>query len=83
MRRQADGLWAGQAGGGSPDDFRTAPLWDVGQRVFFLHEGRTNNLVDAIRAHRSRGSEADKVIERFNKLSTEEQQEIIDFLRSL
>jgi len=76
----ADGITQGGAG---PDEFRTAPLWGVGQRVFFLHDGRTTNLVDAIRDHRSRGSEANKVIERFNKLSTQEQQEIIDFLRSL
>src|SRR3984885_2686851 len=76
----ADGITQGGAG---PDEFRTAPLWGVGQRVFFLHDGRTSNLVDAIRAHRSQGSEANKVIERFNKLTVEEQQEIIDFLRSL
>jgi CxxC motif-containing protein (DUF1111 family) len=76
----ADGI---TQGGGGPDEFRTAPLWGVGQRVFFLHDGRTTNLVDVISAHRSRGSEANKVIERFNKLSTQEQQEIIDFLRSL
>ncbi|MFI5108305.1 MAG: di-heme oxidoredictase family protein [Terriglobales bacterium] len=76
----ADGITQGGAG---PDEFRTAPLWGVGQRVFFLHDGRTTNLVDAIRAHRSRGSEANRVIEHFNKLSTKEQQEIIDFLRSL
>jgi CxxC motif-containing protein (DUF1111 family) len=76
----ADGITQGGAG---PDEFRTAPLWGVGQRVFFLHDGRTANLVDAIRDHKSRGSEANRVIERFNKLSTQEQQEIIDFLRSL
>jgi len=76
----ADGITQGAAG---PDEFRTAPLWGVGQRVFFLHDGRTTNLVDAIRDHRSKGSEANKVIEHFNKLKTQEQQEIIDFLRSL
>jgi len=76
----ADGITQGGAG---PDEFRTAPLWGVGQRVFFLHDGRTNNLVDAVRDHRSYGSEANKVVEHFNKLSTQEQQEIIDFLRSL
>jgi CxxC motif-containing protein (DUF1111 family) len=76
----ADGITQGGAG---PDEFRTAPLWGIGQRVFFLHDGRTTNLVEAIGAHRSRGSEANRVIERFNKLSTQEQQEIIDFLRSL
>jgi CxxC motif-containing protein (DUF1111 family) len=76
----ADGITQGAAG---PDEFRTAPLWGVGQRVFFLHDGRTTNLVEAIRAHKSKGSEANKVIDHFNRLSHKEQQEIIDFLRSL
>jgi CxxC motif-containing protein (DUF1111 family) len=76
----ADGITQGAAG---PDEFRTAPLWGVGQRVFFLHDGRASNLVDAIRDHRSKGSEANKVIEHFNRLKPQEQQEIIDFLRSL
>jgi CxxC motif-containing protein (DUF1111 family) len=70
-------------GGAGPDEFRTAPLWGVGQRAFFLHDGRTDNLVEAIRAHKSHGSEANKVIGQFDKLSTQEQQDIIDFLRSL
>ncbi len=70
-------------GGAGPDEFRSAPLWGVGQRVFFLHDGRTSNLVEALRAHQSRGSEANRVIEHFNRLSTQEQQDLIDFLRSL
>ena len=76
----ADGITQGGAG---PDEFRTAPLWGVGQRAFFLHDGRVNNLVEAIGAHKSQGSEANKVIEHFDRLSTQEQQDIIDFLRSL
>jgi len=76
----ADGITQGGAG---PDEFRTAPLWGVGQRVFFLHDGRTSNLVEAIREHRSKGSEANRVIEHFERLSVEEQQEVVDFLRSL
>ena len=60
-----------------------APLWGVGQRIFFLHDGRTSNLVEAIEDHRSPGSEANKVIERFNKLSPQEQQSVLNFLRSL
>ncbi len=76
----ADGITQGGAG---PDEFRTAPLWGVGQRVFFLHDGRTTNLVEAIRDHRSPGSEANKVIEHFNRLKTQEQQDLINFLRSL
>jgi CxxC motif-containing protein (DUF1111 family) len=50
----ADGITQGGAG---PDEFRTAPLWGVGQRIFFLHDGRTTNLVEAIRDHLSDGSE--------------------------
>ncbi len=76
----ADGITQGSAG---PDEFRTAPLWGVGQRVFFLHDGRTSNLVEAIEDHRSPGSEANRVIEHFNRLKTQEQQDIINFLRSL
>jgi len=76
----ADGITQGAAG---LDEFRTAPLWGVGQRVFFLHDGRTSNLVEAIRAHKSKGSEANKVIEHFNHLKVQQQQEIIDFLRAL
>ena len=76
----ADGITQGGAG---PDEFRTAPLWGVGQRIFFLHDGRTSNLVEAIKAHKSNGSEANKVVDHFNRLSTQEQQEIIDFLRTL
>ena len=72
----ADGITQGAAG---PDEFRTAPLWGVGQRVLFLHDGRTSHRVDAIRAHESHGSEANKVIEHFNRLTVQEQQEIIDF----
>ena len=76
----ADGIEQGAAG---PDEFRTAPLWGVGQRVFFLHDGRTSDLVEAVEAHKSRGSEANRVIDHFNALGAREQQDVIDFLRSL
>jgi CxxC motif-containing protein (DUF1111 family) len=76
----ADGITQGAAG---PDEFRTAPLWGVGQRVFFLHDGRTSNLVEAINAHRSYGSEANGVVRDFQRLPTQQKQDLIDFLRSL
>jgi len=38
-----------------PDEFRTAPLWGIGQRVFFLHDGRTKDLLQAIQLHASGG----------------------------
>jgi hypothetical protein len=46
----ADNIIQGQAG---PDEFRTVPLWGVGQRLFFLHDGRTSDLLQAILAHYS------------------------------
>jgi CxxC motif-containing protein (DUF1111 family) len=46
----ADGVRQGNA---APDEFRTAPLWGVGQRIFFLHDGRTSDLLQAIQAHSS------------------------------
>jgi CxxC motif-containing protein (DUF1111 family) len=76
----ADGITQGAAG---PDEFRTAPLWGVGQRIFFLHDGRTRDLVQAIEAHRSPGSEASEVVRRFNRLDTPQQQDLVNFLRSL
>ena len=87
----ADGVAQGQAG---PDEFRTAPLWGIGQRIFFLHDGRTSDLLQAILAHQSnagvgagglfyQASEANQVISNFNALSKNDKQSILDFLRSL
>jgi CxxC motif-containing protein (DUF1111 family) len=76
----ADGVSQGNAG---PDEFRSAPLWGLGQRIFFLHDGRTTDLVDAIRQHASEGSEANRVIHRYNRLSPTQQQDLLNFLRSL
>jgi hypothetical protein len=105
----ADGINQGAAG---PDEFRTAPLWGVGQRLFFLHDGRASDLLSAIEAHASPlrdcvsvisletfevagdffaplsptvfcGSEANAVINNFNALSASNQQDVLNFLRSL
>ncbi len=95
-RLLADGINQGAAG---PDQFRTAPLWGVGQRLFFLHDGRTSDLLKAIRAHaddcagridgddgygdHDHCSEANSVINKFNSLSKSQIQDILNFLRSL
>jgi len=76
----ADGISQGAAG---PDQFRTAPLWGIGQRLFFLHDGRTSDLLQAIEDHASPGSEANAVIRNFNSLSESQQQDLLNFLRSL
>jgi hypothetical protein len=94
----ADNVTQGQATG---DQFRTAPLWGIGQRYFFMHDGREQvtitstgnlpqgNIVNAIEDHYSLGngtypnSEANQVIINFNNLSSTNQQDLVDFLRSL
>jgi CxxC motif-containing protein (DUF1111 family) len=82
----ADDIAQGLAKG---DEFRTAPLWGVGTRAFFLHDGRTNNLIETIRAHRSAGngtygpSEANAVIANYDALPPGQQQDLLNFLRSL
>jgi CxxC motif-containing protein (DUF1111 family) len=82
----ADDISQGQAVG---DEFRSTPLWGVGQRIFFLHDGRTSDLLEAIRDHASpastkySASEANGVVRRFNHLAPADQQAVLDFLRSL
>lgn len=82
----ADNVPQGTAG---PDEFRSAPLWGIGQRFFFLHDGRTTDIVQAIEDHFSLGngvypdSEANSVINNFNALSSTNQQDLVNFLRSL
>jgi CxxC motif-containing protein (DUF1111 family) len=81
----ADDVSQGNAGG---DEFRTAPLWGLGKRIFFLHDGRTKDLLEAIQAHQSGGglyrpSEANQVVAQFNRLSEIDKQHVLNFLRSL
>jgi CxxC motif-containing protein (DUF1111 family) len=83
----ADNVSQGNAGG---DQFRTAPLWGLGQRIFFLHDGRTtllysvNNNNNAIRAHNASGSEANAASFNFIvNLNAAQKQDVLNFLRSL
>jgi CxxC motif-containing protein (DUF1111 family) len=92
----ADEIGQGQAKG---DEFRSAPLWGLGKRIFFLHDGRTTDLVQAIQAHQSatdgtyKASEANlsvtgnpaaiPPIPGFNLLSGSSKQDLLNFLRSL
>ena len=78
--RLADNVGQGGAGG---DQFRTAPLWGLGQRAFFLHDGSQTSVYSAIDSHRSSGSEATQVVTNFFNLSTSQQQDVLNFLRSL
>ena len=82
----ADDIIQGQAG---PDQFRTAPLWGLGQRFYFLHDGRTADLKAAISAHASPASakypasEANAVVGKWNALTEAQKQNLLTFLRSL
>jgi CxxC motif-containing protein (DUF1111 family) len=76
----ADNVQQGNAGG---DQFRTAPLWGLGQRLFFLHDGRATNLIQAITAHQSTGSDANPVILNYSALSVNDKQDLLYYLRSL
>jgi CxxC motif-containing protein (DUF1111 family) len=80
MGKLADGISQGQAKG---DEFRTAPLWGLGQRTWFLHDGRTSDLIKAIEEHESDQSEASKSVQEYNKLQKESKQDLLNFLRSL
>jgi CxxC motif-containing protein (DUF1111 family) len=82
----ADDVSQGAARG---DEFRSAPLWGLGKRIFFLHDGRTSSLTTAIQAHASNGngvyqaSEANAVVNSFNAMTPAQKQNMLNFLRSL
>ncbi len=76
----ADGITQGLAGG---DEFRSAPLWGLSQRIYLLHDGRTTDLTQAIRAHGSHGSEATGVVGAFQSLPAQAAQDLLNYLRSL
>lgn len=68
------------------DEWRTTPLWGAGlQEVVnghsnFLHDGRARNFVEAIMWH---GGEGDVSRQKFSKMTKEERETLIMFLRSL
>lgn len=77
MGALGDGIAQGTAG---PRDMRTAPLWGLGGRPAYLHDGRTDSLDAAIKAH---DGEAAAARARYLKLPSAQQQQLFAFLRSL
>jgi hypothetical protein len=73
----ADGIEQGDATG---SEFRTAPLWGVGRRHPYLHDGRATTLRDAVMAH---GGEAQAIRDAFAALEAQDQAAIVLFLSSL
>src|ERR1700730_9425665 len=64
----------------SRNKIRTAPLWGVRLRPRLMHDGTSLTLRDAILRHRG---EANHISQRFEKLKKQDQEAIIEFLKSL
>src|SRR6202040_1513458 len=64
----------------SRNKIRTAPLWGVRLRPRLMHDGASLTFRDAILRHQG---EASHVIQQFGKLKRDDQEAIIEFLRSL
>ncbi len=72
-----DGVVQGQARG---RDWRTTPLWGLGVRVRYLHDGRATSLTAAIAAHEG---EAMRSANAFRALSADAKEKLLNFLGSL
>ncbi|MDQ7250864.1 di-heme oxidoredictase family protein [Dongia sedimenti] len=78
----ADHMAEGEASG---KEWRTAPLWGIGQAlraddVGLLHDGRARNVLEAILWHDGEAAAARAQVE---QLSTQDRQALIDFIGSL
>ena len=73
----ADGIRQGEAGG---SDWRTPPLWGVGRRLWFLHDGRATDLRTVLELH---NGEAKASRDRLFKRPRNDLQDVLTFLRSL
>ena len=72
-----DGVVQGSADG---SHFRTAPLWGLRLRKFFLHDGRATTVEAAVRAH---GGEAMAAKQRYESLSATDRADLLEFLGTL
>jgi CxxC motif-containing protein (DUF1111 family) len=59
---------------------RTAPLWGLHIKSRYMHDLESLTLSDAIKRH---GGEAEEVAHHFHRLTQEQQQQLITFLKSL
>jgi len=64
----------------SRNKIRTAPLWGVRLRPRLMHDGASLTFLEAITRHRG---EASHVTQQFEKLKRQDQEAIIEFLKSL
>lgn len=66
--------------GPHPTEWRTPPLWGVADSAPYMHDGRAENLHDAIRLH---GGQAQQSATRYDRLEKHEQDSVIVFLGTL
>jgi CxxC motif-containing protein (DUF1111 family) len=64
----------------SATEWRTAPLWGVGQRARYLHDGRADTLDAAVLWH---GGEAEPSRVRYEQATKLQQERLLSFLRGL
>lgn len=76
----ADGIRDGEAG---PRAWRTAPLIGLRHLRGYLHDGRAATLDEAIRAHGGAGSEARFAVDRYDALSPDERERLLEFVGHL
>ena len=67
-------------GQGTRNQVRTAPLWGIGARTRFMHDGNSVTVTDAINRHGNQGATARN---NFNALSATNQQNVLAFIFSL
>lgn len=72
-----DHIVEGAAAGGR---WRTAPLWGLRARPFFMHDGRATDLTAAINVHRGESSDSRRA---FRRLSATDRNDLLAFLNSL
>lgn len=77
MGRLNDGIAQGNA---TMHEMRTPPLWGLRARDRYLHDGRTNSVDGAIRAHEGEGTVSR---DRYTRMNQQQRQQLLDFLATL
>jgi CxxC motif-containing protein (DUF1111 family) len=67
-------------GQGTRNQVRTAPLWGIGSRTRFMHDGASLTATAAIQRH---GNQANTAKNNFNALSAQNQADVLAFIFSL
>ncbi|MGE5412702.1 MAG: di-heme oxidoredictase family protein [Syntrophomonadaceae bacterium] len=73
-------FWERNWDGTFQKEFLTRPLWGIGTKAAFGHDGRSVNVTEVILRH---GNEAQAARDAFADLDADRQREVLDFLGSL